>query len=442
MGRYLVAASPIPGHVLPMITVAGALRQRGHRVRMLSGAAFRDTATDQNLLLSALPAEPVVRPTASRHGPRVIRRWRTGRAELRSAFLAPLAAQYAALVTELGRADYDAVLVDSMFTGAIPLLVSGGARPPVLVCGVGPLTLCSTDCPPFGIGWQPVAGRDYSAMNTFVRQVLFRADQGRLDAAIRQLGAGSASVFLLDWPVLADRLLQFSVPGFEYPRRDLPHSVVFTGPIPGPAVAETALPPWWDALMTGKRIIHVTQGTWDNGDLGHLLRPTLAALGRRSDLVVVASTGGSRDRLGPLPSNAYVSKYVSYPQLLPHVDVMITNGGYGGVQQALSYGVPLIVAGENADKPEIAARVAYTGSGIDLRRARPSSAAIASAVDQVLGDKRFRIAAQRIAAEISRSSPFDTIAAVLEELGATPAVRQRECPPVSDIAAGRQRNSP
>ena len=40
---------------------------------------------------------------------------------------------------------------------------------------------------------------------------------------------------------------------------------------------------------------------------------------------------------------------------------MVTNGGYGGVQQALANGVPLVVAGDSEDKPEVAARVAVVG---------------------------------------------------------------------------------
>ena len=50
---------------------------------------------------------------------------------------------------------------------------------------------------------------------------------------------------------------------------------------------------------------------------------------------------------------------------------MVTNGGYSGVQHALAYGVPLIVAGDTADKAEVAARVAYNRCGIDLHTARP-----------------------------------------------------------------------
>jgi hypothetical protein len=42
---------------------------------------------------------------------------------------------------------------------------------------------------------------------------------------------------------------------------------------------------------------------------------------------------------------------------------MVTNGGYGGVQQALANGVPLVVAGDSEDKPEVAARVRWSGTG-------------------------------------------------------------------------------
>ena len=46
---------------------------------------------------------------------------------------------------------------------------------------------------------------------------------------------------------------------------------------------------------------------------------------------------------------------------------MVTNGGYGAVQRALIAGVPLVVAGNTEDKPEVAARVECFGAGVNLR---------------------------------------------------------------------------
>lgn len=427
VARYLLAATPIPGHVAPMAAVAADLRRRGHEVCLLTGSVFQEVIRMQDVRFAALPSSATVTPSDPGRGwvPDPLRRWRTGRVEIRSSFLDPIVSQYSALTAELGRTVYDAVLVDVMYTGAIPLLLSGESRPPVLTCGVVPLMAASRDCPPFGLGWQPRPGRDYTTMNRFAHRVLFRSELTRLNAVLRELGVQNMPVPLLDWPVLADRLLQFTVPEFEYPRRDLPSTVVFTGPIPIPALADIALPDWWSALHSGKTVVHVTQGTWTNRDYEQLLRPTLSALSGRDDVVMVACTGGSRAPIGPVPANAHVTDFVPYAKLLPLVDVMVTNGGYGGVQQALGYGVPLVVAGDTADKPEVAARVAYTGAGIDLGTARPRTAAIATAVDRA-NSSEFRTAAKCLAAAMVARSPFETIAAVLAEVtehGATRTAR-------------------
>ena len=68
---------------------------------------------------------------------------------------------------------------------------------------------------------------------------------------------------------------------------------------------------------------------------------------------------------------------------------MVTNGGYGAVQRALSTGIPLVVAGNTEDKPEVAARVAWAGAGIDLSSGTPTPKAIRAAVREVLGDGRY-----------------------------------------------------
>lgn len=87
---------------------------------------------------------------------------------------------------------------------------------------------------------------------------------------------------------------------------------------------------------------------------------------------MVATTGGRdvADINVALPSNTFIAEYIPHDVLLPRVDVMITNGGYGAVQRAVSTGVPLVVAGNTEDKPEVAARVAWSGRGSTSRPAR------------------------------------------------------------------------
>ncbi|MFZ2176865.1 MAG: hypothetical protein WAW17_23075, partial [Rhodococcus sp. (in: high G+C Gram-positive bacteria)] len=42
MARYLLGASPIPGHVLPMLRIGADLRRRGHMVELLTSSDFHD----------------------------------------------------------------------------------------------------------------------------------------------------------------------------------------------------------------------------------------------------------------------------------------------------------------------------------------------------------------------------------------------------------------
>ncbi len=107
--------------------------------------------------------------------------------------------------------------------------------------------------------------------------------------------------------------------------------------------------------------------------------------------------------------------------LLPHVDAMVTNGGYGGVQQALAHGVPLVVAGDSEDKPEVAARVQWSGAGVDLHTGRPSPAMVARGVRRVLTRPSYRDRARALQAEMRASDPLSTISEVLRELCAARA---------------------
>ena len=133
--------------------------------------------------------------------------------------------------------------------------------------------------------------------------------------------------------------------------------------------------------------------------------------------MVVATTGvPGRDELPfPVPANARVAGFVPYAQLLPRVDVMVTNGGWGGTLAALGHGIPLVIAGGDLDKPEVAARVAWSGAGVNLRTGTPSPAAVHDAVQRVRAEPGFRAAARRVGAELDSLRGADAAASALED---------------------------
>jgi UDP:flavonoid glycosyltransferase YjiC (YdhE family) len=238
---------------------------------------------------------------------------------------------------------------------------------------------------------------------------------------LAEAGSADFSGYFIDLqPKVVDAYLQETVAGFEYPRSDLAPSVRFVGPILAPPSEDFVEPPWWDELGTGRPVVHVTQGTLDNADLDRLLTLSIRALAH-DDVLVVATTGGPDPeplRRRGLPANVRLERFVPHDLLLPHVDVMVTNGGYGGVQQALANGVPLVVAGDSEDKPEVAARVQWSRTGINLHTGRPSQAQVARAVRRVLAHDSYRHRARELQAEIAATDPLGTISRTLAELSA------------------------
>lgn len=427
--RYVLCATPAHGHVAPLLALARRLVDEGHAVVFFTTAHFRDQvkATGADFVPFAreydayglMVANPG-RESSSWRGVRGVKD------DLRRIFLGPIPGQSRDLRAILDGFAAHCVVVDTMFLGALPLALGPRAGRPALVCiGVMPYASCSRYTAPFGAAFQPGEGPLHRLRNVtmnWAAQHVLLADIQRF-ARRRLAEAGTRKRFpgyIVDLqPKVVDAYLQATVPGFEYPRFDLAPTVRFVGPILDRSSSTFEPPSWWRELEDGRRVVHVTQGTLDNADLGRLLLPTARALAR-DDVLVVATTGGPDP--GPwrrdLPANTRLERFIPHAALLPHVDAMVTNGGYGGVQQAFAHGVPLVVAGNSEDKPEVAARVQWSGTGINLRTGRPSEAMIARAVRRVLAKPSYRERARILQAEIAASDPLGEISTTLAELGA------------------------
>jgi len=121
-----------------------------------------------------------------------------------------------------------------------------------------------------------------------------------------------------------------------------------------------------------------------------------------------------------------VAEYLPYDRLLPLTDVVVTNGGYGGVQQSLAHGIPLVVAGQTEDKVEVCARVGWSGAGVNLRTSTASPRQVGDAVTRVLTDPSFRANAERIGAAMRDSDAWAALDTVLSGLrDRWPVVRGR-----------------
>lgn len=393
MSSILLTAMPFAGHARPIRAVAAELVRRGHEVRVHTGRSY-----------APMFAEIGARPVPWRAAPDFDER--------------DLAATFPGM---RGRKGFSQVLVnlDELFLGTAPaqctdLLALHAEEPWDLLAGdpmalgtrfaaehlgsrwatVSPIAvwLPGKGIPPTGLGLRPRAGvvgavRDavLGSASAAGTALLTR----RYQRTRRVVGlAPDRETFATMWysPQL---VVAAGSPGLDYPREDLPGHIRFVGDLTDdgrPAVTPAVLPDWWDDVeRSAVPVVHVTQGT-ANVDPRDLVLPTLEALADE-DVLVVVGLGHRTDPLpGPLPANARVAPMLPYEALLPRTSVMITNGGYGAVLQALRHGVPLVVAGGDLDKPEVAARVGWHGAGVDLRTGTPRPAAVAAAYRAVVAN--------------------------------------------------------
>jgi MGT family glycosyltransferase len=427
MSCFLIAGTPVPGHISPLLAVCRHLVGRGHDVVMHTASIFRERAEAAGARF--VPFRPEIDLDYRRLDEHFPERARLPAGPpqlifgLKHVFADAMPLQYEGIRDILRDCPVDAIVIDTMFCGVMPFLLGPrDERIPIVSLGITALARSSVDTGFFGTAVPPpssAAARARSAAITrYLQQNLYGEVQHHFNAVLAAQGSPALPEFLFDSLItLPDLYLQLTAERFEYPRSDMPDNVRFVGPLLPPPSVDFAPPPWWDELGTARPAVLVTQGTLANTDLTQLVGPTLTALAGE-DVTVVATTGGPPLEAIPvaLPANARAAVFLPFDRLLPKVSVMVTNGGYGAVNHALSLGVPLVVAGDSEEKPEIAARVAWAGAGINLESARPSPEQIRDAVLTALTDASCREGAQTLRDDFARYNALDTITSAVEEL--------------------------
>jgi UDP:flavonoid glycosyltransferase YjiC (YdhE family) len=96
--------------------------------------------------------------------------------------------------------------------------------------------------------------------------------------------------------------------------------------------------------------------------------------------------------------------------------VLVTNGGYGSVNQAMSFGIPLVTAGLTEDKADVNARAAWSGVGINLATNNPTPQALSEAVRAVLDKPDYRLGASAMADEFKTIDTRSEILRIINQV--------------------------
>jgi UDP:flavonoid glycosyltransferase YjiC (YdhE family) len=188
-----------------------------------------------------------------------------------------------------------------------------------------------------------------------------------------------------------------------------------TIPIRSVPYNETAatIPPWLTWAPTRPRV-YLTLGTVSYGAVEVLAR-AVEAIGRLDvELLVTVGPEGDPAALGPVPEHVHVERFVAQSNVLPQVDLIVHHGGTGTVLCAIESGLPQLLLPQGADQFFNADTLTAAGAARSLVGEAQQPAAIAEAVEAMLGDCPERQVAQRLRQETAAlPSPADALPQVL-----------------------------
>jgi MGT family glycosyltransferase len=387
--RFVVAAFGDAGHAFPAIALARGLRDRGHEVVVETWEHWREATEAEGLgFAAAQEYKTFPPPPPGSDGP------------------SPGDAARA-LVPLLEEFKPDAVVSDILTSAPALAAEMVGARRLTLVPHVYPVH--EPGLPFFAMGTRPA--------RTPVGRATWRAAEPLLKAGLRrgrrERNQTRAAVGLppaddLHGGMGADLVLVATFPQLEYPRR-WPANAHVVGPLefelPGPDV-EVPEGDW--------PLLVVAPSTAQDPE-GRLVRVALDAFADEP-VRVLASTNRRGEPLPEAPGNAVVVDWMSYSQVMPLADAVITHGGHGTVCRALAAGTSVVCCPAVGDMAENGARVQWAGAGLMLPCRLLGALSLRTVVRRILGDPGFRERAREIAAWGAKNDGAERGAKLVERL--------------------------
>lgn len=415
MAVVLAYTSPAIGHLFPFCALLTELASRGHRVHVRTLHAGVDLC--RQLGFTAERVDPRIESLQSRD-------WTTGSAlRVVSKTIEVLARRAAIEVADLDgairRVNPDVVLVDANCWGGISAAET--QQIPWLVFSPFIPYLDSPGSPPFGPGAPPRPGWAGRVRDSGMRAVTAAIFDRPLRAGINPVRAALGLA-----PVRsADELLR-RAPGvlvatgkpFEYAHTEWGESVhligpaIFEPPSQGP-------PGWLDDIDLP--VVLVTTSSVRQRDTA-LVHTALRALGGEPVHIVATHPAGASGIDTSPYRHATLTGFIPHSAVLDRAICVVTHGGMGITQKALSRGIPVCAVPFGRDQFEVARRVEIAEAGTRLPAGRLT---VRRLRQKVLSAMTMTTGAEAVAAGFAANGGMRHGANVVERQLGVPSRRHR-----------------
>lgn len=221
-------------------------------------------------------------------------------------------------------------------------------------------------------------------------------------------------------PCKGDLNLVYTSRDFQPETPYIDDSFRFVGPsILGATRQETEFP--WDLLDPQRIKIYISLGTLYNENLD-LYRAALTAFADHpSQFVLAIGDRADPADLGPIPANFIVRPRVPQLELLPKVDLFVTHGGMNSINEALNFGLPMVVIPQQVEQALNGRQVARQGAGLVLADRPPygkvDARELRRAVNIVMASPEFyRYNAERLAQSFHGAGGYEQAAKLIIDL--------------------------
>jgi len=419
MSKIIILIEPVDGHFNPFVPIIKKLIEREHEIICITGQGFKQRVEKLGAVFYPLPSKwdpkdeevyDFFPELKNKKGLSQIKFY------LKHIMFDQVPDVLALLQQQLKQFPADVIVSDTFMIAGNWITELGG--PPSVRLSILPLSLPGKNIAPFGLGLLPGNTVLLKFRNNLLKKLfeklLFKDVQKHVNQIRQKLGLTifEQSFFSKGFEI-PNLVLHASTASFEYAREQMPDNLKFIGPVLIDPVADFKEPNWWQGINDDIPVILLNQGTVSK-NLDDLINPVIDALkDERVKLIIVPVESGE---LNKLPANMYAEKFIPFGNLLPHIDIMISNGGFGAVQNALAHGVPLIIAGATEEKMEVAARVENAGAGINLRTQNPSVSEIKKAVNELLNNTRFKQKAKILQTDFAKYDAAKLAVESIEQL--------------------------
>ncbi len=421
MSQFVIVTYPLAGHVTATEPIIKKLVGRGHDIVWITGRMFRDKAKSIGVQYRPLPKEIDFEDKQIYDFFPKLKKLK-GLAQsnyyFKHVFLDTTLPTIKAIDSALQNYTPDVLIGDSVTPGVFVKSEISGI--PSVMLSTFPLGIISKDTAPFGLGMAPGKSRAkqyfYRLLNLAIHNLLLRSVNNYANDLLKQfnLAPFRKPVCRAYFEMSSIKsILQMSTPSFEYPQSDLPATYQFIGPVLPSPRPDYQAPSWWSELNGSKPVVLITQGTVSN-NYNDIIFPAVEGLKREDMLIIIAPIEDGV--LKQIPDNVRTEPFIPFGNLMPHIDAIITNGGNGATQLALSNAVPLVIAGATEEKMEVGARVKWSGCGINLRKKSPSPEEFLSSVNEVLTNKVYLKNAKRLQAEIQQYDAPTNAVKIIEKI--------------------------